>query len=47
MDLSTLKQLAEAGAIADMTTVYKENVNSTLRDVIEGDGTDIYNAMIF
>ncbi len=42
-DLSVLKQLAESGAIADLTTVYKDNVNTTLRDIIEYEGNEIYN----
>lgn len=46
-DLSVLKQLAESGAIADLTTVYKENVNPTLRDIIEYEGTDIYNPVTY
>lgn len=46
-DLSVLKQLAESGAIADLTTLYKENVNTTLRDIIEYEGTDIYNPVTY
>lgn len=46
-DLSVLKQLAESGAIADMTSVYKENVNETLRDIMEYEGTEIYNPVTF
>lgn len=46
-DLSTLSQLADAGVIADLTTVYQENVNPTLAGIIEGEGTDIYNPMIY
>ena len=42
-DLSVLKQLAESGAIADMTTTYKDNVNTTLRDLMEYEGKEIYN----
>lgn len=42
-DLSVLKQLAESGAIADLTDIYKENVNATLRDIMEYEGKEIYN----
>lgn len=46
-DLSVLKQLAESGAIADLTTIYKENVNTTYRDIMEYEGTEIYNPVTF
>ena len=46
-NLSVLKQLAESGAIADLTTVYKDNVNETYRDIMEYEGNEIYNPVTF
>ncbi len=41
-DLSMLNQLAEAGAIWDLTDIYQENVNQTLGELLESEGTEIY-----
>lgn len=46
-DLSMLKQLYQGGSIMELSQIYKDNVNETLRDIIEYEGTDIYNAMTF
>lgn len=39
---SLINQMAEAGIIHDLTNIYQANVNRTLGDLIEAEGTEIY-----
>ena len=43
-DLSMLNQLAEAGAILDLTELWQENANETLGHLIEAEGSAIYGS---
>ena len=45
--LSMLKQLADAGAIVDMTDYYDQYANETFRGVIEFEGLEIFNPVTF
>lgn len=46
-DQSMISQLAEAGAIWDLTDVYQENANETLGKLIESEGTEIYSTGMY
>lgn len=46
-DQSMISQLAEAGAIWDMTEIYQMNANETLGGLIEGEGTEIYSTGMY
>ena len=46
-DQSMIEQLAEAGAILDMTEIYQENANKTLGNLVESEGTDIYSTGMY
>lgn len=46
-DLSMLSQLAEAGAIWDLTEIYQDNVNETLGNLLESEGTAIYSTGMY
>lgn len=45
-DLSQLNQLADAGAITDMTQIYADNASTTLLDTMEYEGTNIYESTL-
>src|SRR5699024_8475771 len=45
-DLSQLNQLADGGAIADMTQVYADNANATLLETMEYEGSNIYSQAV-
>lgn len=46
-DQSMIAQLAEAGAIWDMTEVYQQNANETLGELLESEGTQIYSTGMY
>jgi putative aldouronate transport system substrate-binding protein len=46
-DQSMIKQLAEAGAIWDMTEIWQENANETLGHLVESEGTNIYSTGMY
>jgi putative aldouronate transport system substrate-binding protein len=46
-DLSQLKQLVEADAVADLTDAYRQYANDTLKEVIELEGKEIFNPVTF
>lgn len=46
-DQSMISQLAEAGAIWDMTEVYQLNANETLGNLLESEGTEIYSTGMY
>jgi putative aldouronate transport system substrate-binding protein len=46
-NLALVKQMVDGGAIADLTDVYAQYANETLRSVIEFEGPEIYNPVMF
>lgn len=46
-DQSMIAQLAEAGAIWDMTDIWQENANETLGNLLESEGTEIYSTGMY
>lgn len=46
-DQTMIKQLADAGTILDLTDIYQDNVNETLGNVFESEGTSVYGSGIY
>jgi putative aldouronate transport system substrate-binding protein len=46
-DLSLYMQMCEAGVLADMTDIYANEANPTMKNVVEGEGTDYLNSFLY
>lgn len=46
-DLSMLKQMVDGGVVADLTDSIEQYASDTLKDVLEYEGTDIWNPVTF